>query len=506
MKKHFTGKNCDYIALFILNAAGMILELVASRLLSPYFGNSNFVWTAIIGIILLAGSLGNIIGGKISKYKYARLITCSLLLFAAIYLVVTPLIDAPILSSIKAGNNGTQFSAVISSILFFLVPATILGIVTPIIMKDQIGESKDKGKESGTITAVIAIGSLLGTFAGGFWIIPAMGTKMIFVLLAFIIILTVPLLRPFVGAEKNRRGKIFFGLLLLTSLLISIISAVVIINTNSTAEFEGSISIDTEYGRVIVEDGVYGNSKVRYYKQSGAYSSATYIDENRKYDLVFEYLKKYDEMFKFLDVNDTAMIGGAAYQYPKYYISTFSDKSMDVIEIDPMSTEIAKKYFYLDDLVRDFNTEDTGRLGLFNEDGRVFLADSSKKYDAVLNDAFSGEVPVGTLATVEAARIIKSRLNNGGVYMSNVLGALTGNRSKFLKAEVKTLKKVFKNVYVMPVYENAPKNKTINWMVIATDNDKYVPTTVELEIKDSDIVLTDDYCPIDALISTDYFD
>lgn len=503
VKDKLTRKNLDYTVLFVLNAAGMILELVASRLMSPYFGNSNFVWTAIIGIILLAGSLGNLIGGKISAQKNARYITIMLLLLAAVYLAVTPMVDAPILSVIKAGNNGVQLSSVFSSIIFFLVPATILGIITPIIMKDQIGKSEDKGKESGAITAIIAIGSLLGTFIGGFWIIPAIGTRMIFVVLAVTIILMVPLFMPYSDIKSIKlKWHYFFALLL--AVIMTVASAITV--NGMTAQAEGSISIDTEYGRVIVEDGTIGEDAVRYYKQSGAYSSATYLAEDKKYDLVFEYLKKYNEMFKFLDVTDTAMIGGAAYQYPKYYISNFKDKSMDVIEIDPMSTEIAKNYFYLDDLVRDFNTESTGRLGLYNDDGRVFLADSTKKYDAILNDAFSGEVPVGTLATVEAAKIIRNRLNKNGVYMSNVLGAVSGHRGKFLRSEVKTLKTVFRHVYVMPVYENATSNQYINWMVIATDGDTYVPKTVDIEITDKDIVLTDDYCPIDSLITTDYFD
>ena len=503
IKDKLTRKNLDYTVLFVLNAAGMILELVASRLMSPYFGNSNFVWTAIIGIILLAGSLGNLIGGKISAKKNARYLTIMLLLLAAVYLAVTPMVDAPILSAIKAGNNGVQLSSVFSSIIFFLVPATILGIITPIIMKDQIGKSEDKGKESGAITAIIAIGSLLGTFIGGFWIIPAIGTRMIFVVLAVTIILMVPLFMPYSDIKSIKlKWRYFFAILL--AVIMTIASAITV--NGMAAQIEGSISIDTEYGRVIVEDGTIGEDAVRYYKQSGAYSSATYLAEDKKYNLVFEYLKKYNEMFKFLDVTDTAMIGGAAYQYPKYYISDFKDKSMDVIEIDPMSTEIAKKYFYLDDLVRDFNTESTGRLGLYNDDGRVFLADSTKKYDAILNDAFSGEVPVGTLATVEAAKIIRSRLNKNGVYMSNVLGAVSGHRGKFLRSEVKTLKTVFRHVYVMPVYENATSNQYINWMVIATDGDTYVPKTVDIEITDKDIVLTDDYCPIDSLITTEYFD
>lgn len=497
------GDKLDYTVLFILNMAGMILELVASRLLSPFFGNSNFVWTAIIGIILLAGSLGNIIGGKLSSHKQSRFIMCLLLVFTAIYLAIIPLVDAPILSGIKTGNYGTEFSAVISSILFFLVPSTILGIITPIIMKEHIKGSEDSGKESGRITAIIAIGSLFGTFAGGFWLIPVIGTKMIFVLLAAIILLCAILFRPLKKLTNTKKVWLFFSAAII-SLVVVTASTVIIGGTEKIASTENGISVDTEYGRIIIEDGEYAGEPVRFYKQSGAYSSATFLDPNRKNELVFSYLKKYDRMFDFLDVKKTAMIGGAAYQYPKYFISTYPDKTMDVIEIDPVSTEIAKKYFYLDDLINDYGTE---RLGLYNEDGRVFMSNGEKKYDAILNDAFSGEVPVGILATVEAANTIKSRLSYGGVYMSNVLGAVEGARSKFLRAEVKTLQKVFRHVYVLPVHANINQKQFTNWMVVATDNDNYYPEdAIDLGSLEDNIILTDDYCPIDSLISTDYQD
>lgn len=489
----------DYVILFTLNAAEMILELVAARLMSPYFGNSNFVWTAIIGIILLAMSLGNIIGGKFASRKNPRFWAGLLLLFASIYIAATPLIDAPILQAIKDGNMGTQFSSIIGSIVFFLIPSTILGIITPIIMKERIGDGEDKAKESGRITAIIAIGSLVGTFLGGFLLIPALGTKMIFALLGIIIIPTTLLLKP-LHKIKSQKLKWSF---IITLIFATIISVASIISVNSKAETD-SISIDTEYGRIIIEEGDYGKDTVLFYKQSGAYSSATFLDEERKFDLVFSYLKKYDTMFDFLDVKQTAMIGGAAYQYPKYFISHFPGKTMDVIEIDPMSTEIAKKYFFLDDLIQEYGSD---RLGLYNEDGRVFMSNSDKKYDAILNDAFSGEVPVGTLATVEAAKTIKKCLNPDGVYMSNVLGAVSGSRGKFLRAEIKTLMKVFKHVYVIPVHENTTKNQYSNWMVIATDNDKHQPEkAVEIQFSDKDITLTDDYNPIDSLISTEYHD
>jgi len=42
------------------------------------------------------------------------------------------------------------------------------------------------------------------------------------------------------------------------------------------------------------------------------------------------------------------MIGGAAYTYPTYYLEKYKDKNIDVVEIDPKMTEIAKEYFKLD--------------------------------------------------------------------------------------------------------------------------------------------------------------
>ena len=483
----------DYVVLFLLNGVGMVLELVASRLMSPYFGNSNFVWTAIIGIILLAGSLGNLIGGRLAVSRNARGWAMLFLLFAAIYIILTPLVNAPILYAISEGGMGVQVSSVIGSVVFFLIPSTLLGVITPIIMKERIGEGRDKGKESGRITALIAIGSLVGTFAGGFFLIPSLGTKGIFVLLGILIIITVVFMRPWRREYGLRFGLTFFSTFLF-AVLMSVFAAVMLVNDQSS----GSISIDTEYGRVIVEDGTYEGNAVRFYRQSGAYSSATFLDEKKKYELVFEYLDKYDEMFNFTDVDEVAMIGGAAYQYPKYYISHFKDKKMDVIEIDPEATRIAKQYFFLGDLIEDYGED---RLGLYNEDGRVFFTNTSKKYDVVLNDAFSGEVPVGTLATREAVEVIKSRLNKDGVYMSNVLGAAEGDKSIFLKAEVNTMSKVFKYVYVVSVYEQPRLDKVLNWVVIATDNDKYQPeNTIDLDVSES-IVLTDDYNPVEMIVN-----
>ena len=65
---------------------------------------------------------------------------------------------------------------------------------------------------------------------------------------------------------------------------------------------------------------------------------------------------------------------------------------------------------------------------------------------------------------------------------------------------------MFKNVYVIPVHKNAMPDKYINWMVVATDNNSYKPEKVmDLNMSNA-IVLTDDYNPIDELVSTGYHD
>ena len=67
MKKHRFE-----IIIFTIDAICMILELIASRLLSPYFGNSNIVWTSVIGIILLSSSMGNYLGRKNCRQRKQR--------------------------------------------------------------------------------------------------------------------------------------------------------------------------------------------------------------------------------------------------------------------------------------------------------------------------------------------------------------------------------------------------------------------------------------------------
>ena len=174
---------------------------------------------------------------------------------------------------------------------------------------------------------------------------------------------------------------------------------------------------------------------------------------------------------------------------------------MDVVEIDPEVTDIAKEYFFLDKLYKDYDLENNDRLNLITADGRIYLNENNKKYDAILNDAFSGNSPAITLTTVEASQRIHDSLNENGVYLTNVISSISGKDSRFLKSIVATLHTTFKNVYVIPCRTKDNVLEVQNNMVVATD-DTLDFSDIEVTLSDPKgaMILTDNHAPVDTLI------
>lgn len=488
------------IILFIVNAVYMILELVASRVLAPYFGTSNLVWTSVIGIILLSSSIGNYIGGIIADKQKLSTNLKIILIVSFVSIIYIPYIQVEVLGIISSMFDDIKIGAILSTILLFFIPSLLIGTLSPMILKSKLDSMESAGKTSGKISAIATIGGIVGTFLGGFYLIPNFGSVYILYMLALSFIYLIPL----VDFKLTLRSIGLIILATIACLLVTMydleMNEIAGVQVKNDVIDTGAVSYDTQYGRVIIYNTMRDENEVRILNIDSGYESATYINKDKRNDLVFEYTKFYDLMFKAnIDIKNALMIGGAGYNYPKYYISNYLDKNLDVVEIDGEITEIAKEYFYLNDLIRDYDLEKNKRLGLITEDGRVYLNQNTKKYDAILNDAFAGNSPAKTLTTKEAVEKIKSSLNKNGVYLTNIISSLEGDKSKFLRAEVNTLKQVFENVYIVPCVDY-PTTEARNIMVIATDDELIIENTYELSLDENEIILTDDYCPVDTLI------
>ncbi len=280
---------------------------------------------------------------------------------------------------------------------------------------------------------------------------------------------------------------------------------------NYASASNGLIDIDTAYNRIWIYDSkdVDTNKMVKNLEVNSEVESSMFLDSN---ELVNEYTKYYHLAKHFNpDFKATLMLGGAGYSYPKEFLSKYPDATIDVIEIDPTITDLAKKYFRL---------KDDPRLITYNQDARVYLNKTQKKYDIIFGDAFGSHYSIPyQLSTIEAVQKEYGILNNRGVVIMNVISSINGENGQFLNAEYATYKKVFPQVYLFPVQN--PTNdinngyQVQNIMIVAIKSDQpakldsadpvlngYLKHLWKEDITINLPILTDDYAPVDHYMSS----
>lgn len=189
---------------------------------------------------------------------------------------------------------------------------------------------------------------------------------------------------------------------------------------------------------------------VRLLEVGGIVQSGTYTDE-RYADLVFAYLKAYDVLFDRRDVvRRVCVLGCGGYDYPEHLIAHRAPVVVDAVEIDPVITALARRYFFLDRIIEEYDAERSGRLNLVCADALAHLESTDARYDAIVNDAFDGGEPPAHLLTERFARAVRSRLNPGGLYLTNIVSAVEGPGSALLRDQVALLESLFETVEVLP--------------------------------------------------------
>ena len=164
----------------------------------------------------------------------------------------------------------------------------------------------------------------------------------------------------------------------------------------------------------IYQDSEYTDKEIRVYDSGSVLQSATYIDEDSRNELIFEYMKQFNRALQLKpDTKSILLFGGARYAYPKYVISHYPDITVDVVEIDPQAYQTACHFFYLDELIDKYNLDENHRLNNIISDAHDYIYQSARKYDIIIDDTFNDIEPVYSLLTRESFRQIKSLLNEG---------------------------------------------------------------------------------------------
>lgn len=162
---------------FCSSACIMVVELVAGRLMARHLGSSLYTWTSIIAVILAGMSIGNVIGGKLADRHKPEALLGWLFLASSVICVLTLGVNYLFAETRPLRWLDWPAQIFFSSLLIFGLPAVALGTISPGAAKLALDRSDRVGATLGSFYAWAVVGSIVGTFLTGFWLVAALGSR-----------------------------------------------------------------------------------------------------------------------------------------------------------------------------------------------------------------------------------------------------------------------------------------------------------------------------------------
>jgi predicted membrane-bound spermidine synthase len=484
------------LTVFVSSALLLVLEIAAGRLLAPYVGVSLYTWTSIIGVILAGLSLGNWLGGIWADRGGSGHSVGLVLAAGGIYCILSlGLID--VLGETMQSHGATLLTAsfVIAAVLFF-VPAALIGVVTPLLTTLALRLDPRAGHVVGRMHALAAIGSIVGTFAAGYWLVQSIGTRAVVLVTGLsLLALALPFLR---GASRPVQ--------------VGVLTLAVAAGALSAGRHGLSTSCDRESAYFCIRVVDQGHLAPFGAARGLVLDHLLHGINHRELPemLIAPYVQGIDELAHahFGDAYDGGLrwffAGGGAYSQPRALLALSPASEITVAELDPQVTLTAVEQLYLD----------PERLRILHGDARLALRAETGRFDVIVGDVFHDVAIPYHLVTREFAALVRARLTADGLYLMNVVDAFPDPR--LIKAIVKTLASEFEHVDLW--MDQIPEAERVTFIVTAT-NAKRLPKTVAARngferswsrmtedlmgfgtSPDALPLLTDDYAPVERLI------
>jgi spermidine synthase len=491
---------------FVSSALLLVLEIVAARLIAPYVGVSLYTWSAVIGIVLAGLSVGNALGGAWADRRATADAAGVVLIAAGLSALVIPWLLWLTARELQHYELSILSTSMILVLALFLLPAILIGIVTPLLTTLALGHSRRTGHIVGMMHALGATGSIIGTFAAAWWLIPALGSRNVVLTSGLLLMLGgLVLLRPL--ASARRAG---LSLLVLAGAAGLGLGAWFNPALASPCDRESSYfcirTVDEgehpHLGRArsLVLDHLLHGTNV---ENDGTYLSAPYVQLMQ--ELICRHHHDKASLRAFF-------VGGGAYTQPRALWLAAMPVDITVAELDPVVTRTAREELFLDD----------GDMHVIHGDARAVLArlPEEERFDVIVGDAFHDISVPYHLVTREFAALLRQRLTDDGIYVLNLVDAYPDGR--LAAALVKTLGSVFAHVEVW-LHEIPPGAARVTYVVSASNAPTEIvgrgdrlravtrPARSWTRVTDRlaraagrpDIpLLTDDNAPVEQLIST----
>ena len=170
-------KSINYNNLFIYFLAFssgfsiMCIELLAGRILAPFFGSSVHIWGSIITVFMLSLSFGYLLGGKLSTHSAS--LTRYGIIFIIAGLTLLPIVTSSewLMESIFLAVEDSRYGSLLASTALFFIPTIILGMLSPYSVRLLVKNSNESGQVAGKLYFVSTMGSAIGTIITSFYLV-----------------------------------------------------------------------------------------------------------------------------------------------------------------------------------------------------------------------------------------------------------------------------------------------------------------------------------------------
>jgi spermidine synthase len=466
-------------AVFVSGAVVLGMEIAASRVLAPYFGNSLFVWGALIGVVLAGLAIGYWAGGWLADRWPTPRLLAAVMGLGALFVLAIPVLDQHVLEAIVEWDPGPRLNPLLAAIALFGAPSFVLAGVAPIAVRLHARSLSTLGQTAGRLFAISTAGSIAGTFATAFWLIPEFGTDQLLGLAAAALFGAAALV-----ALSER--LIVITALAAAGLALAAFAAVQLAPETggtlneaqarnwsplyrragyvkgqeppNTAGLRLRYAKDTRYHRLTVAE----DATIRYLRFDNSYQSGMIMA--RPFATAFQYADLF-HLLKAYNPNARRVlcIGLGGGSSPKRLWHDFPDVDLQVVELDPVVADVAYRFFAL---------PHDPRLKVAIDDGRHYLDKNDERWDAIVIDAFFADAIPFHLFTSEFLQLARSRLNSGGVILTNTIGSIAGGNSRLFRSVYRTYRSVFPTVLVHPTIFDGDGGDTAvrNLILVATES------------------------------------
>lgn len=404
--------------------AVMLAELAGARMLAPLYGSTLYVWGAVIGVTLLSLALGYWLGGVLSRRQGLIDRLCTLLLVAALLIIAMPGFAHWLILHLEFLP---PIPAIIIQISLYMAPALLLlGASPPMVIAALANRSEESGQMAGTVFAVSTIGGILGTFVGGFWLLPKLGltsTAMFAGLVLGFVPLLILLLRrrwPALAAP------VIAGLLLWPSAPAPMKPGAAIVYQSEGLLGQIKV-IDVSNGMPPRTDRILFVNRMAQtwvHRETGA--------------AMWGYVNYMRTIGSLLPEGSRVLLlglGGGIVARDLQRLGLV----VDSVELDARIVEVAQRHF---------GFKPNGEI--YIDDGRHYLRSTTQKYELIILDVYQAEIPPGHMLTLEAFGDMQRVLKPGGFFVINFPGYFSGSIGLGGRSIYRTLLETGLSVSVLP--------------------------------------------------------